>query len=328
MKILSIDGGGIRGIIPGQILVALEGKLKAKSNNADARLADYFDMVAGTSTGAILSAAYVCPNSDGRPKFSAQEAVDFYLEDGDEIFDVSFWQKLRSMGGLTDEKYSAEDLERVLATAFGDIKLSELLKPTCLVAYDVKRRKQVIFKQHTAVEKNADFLVKDALRGSTAAPTYFEAARIYSTPPERRKYVLVDGGMVANDPTLCAYSEALKFDGVSGIKDMLIVSLGTGKQLKSYTYPQVKDWGPIGWAKPSIDIALEGGPQMTSYYMEKMAATVNSNLYLRIQPKLYEASTELDNATPGNIENLRDAGIRNAEAFDGTLDALADLLLD
>lgn len=73
MRILSIDGGGIRGILPGQILVSLEEKIKNKSGNSIAKIGDYFDLVAGTSTGAILSAAYVCPSDDGnkKPKFSA-----------------------------------------------------------------------------------------------------------------------------------------------------------------------------------------------------------------------------------------------------------------
>ena len=328
MRILSIDGGGIRGIIPGQIMVRLEEKLKHKSQNPAARIADYFDLVAGTSTGAILSAAYVCPAPDGRPKFSAQEAVDFYLEDGDEIFDVGFWRSIGTLGGGSDEKYSADDLERVLETAFGDLKISELLKPTCLVSYDVNRREPLIFKQHMAIKKQKDFLVREALRGSTAAPTYFEAARIYSLAPARRKYVLVDGGMVSNDPALCAYSEAIKFDGVKGIKDMVIVSLGTGKQLKPYSYAEIKDWGPLGWAKPSIDIALEGGPQMTGYHLTQIASTVKNSRYFRIQPDLYNATPELDNATPENLENLRDAGIRNADANDDLLDRIADILVN
>ncbi|MDH5395654.1 MAG: patatin-like phospholipase family protein [Gammaproteobacteria bacterium] len=327
IRILSIDGGGIRGILPGQILVSLEDKLKKKSGNDNARIGDYFDLVAGTSTGAILAAAYICPGIDGRPKFSAQEAVNFYLEDGDEIFDVGFWQSLSSLGGINDEKYSAAELERVLDNAFGELKISELLKPTCLVSYDVSRRAPVIFKQHTAVKNNKDFLVKEALRGSTAAPTYFEAARIYSLPPLSRKYVLVDGGMVANDPALCAYSEAIKFDGVKGIKDMLIVSLGTGKQLKKYSYPEIKDWGPLGWAKPSIDIALEGGPQMSEYYLHQIASTVKNSKFYRLQSDLFNADPALDNATPENLENLRDAGIRNAEAYDDTLDKIADGLI-
>ena len=273
MRILSIDGGGIRGIVPGQILVSLEEKLKQKSGDQSARIGNYFDLFAGTSTGAILSAAYICPGLDGKPKFSAQEAVNFYLEDGDEIFDVGFWRSIGSLGGLNDEKYSADELERVLEEAFGDVKLSELLKPTCLVSYDVSRRKPLIFKQHSALEKNRDFLVRDALRGSTA-------------------------------------------------------SLGTGKKLKSYTYSEIKDWGPLGWAKPSIDIALEGGPQMTEYYLKQVASTVKKSKFYRIQPELYEADTSLDNATPENLESLRDAGIRNAEAFDAQLEEIAEILIN
>ncbi len=231
------------------------------------------------------------------------------------------------MNGLNDEKYSADELERVLNNVFGNLKISELLKPTCFVSYDVEQRQPVIFKQHNAIEKNKDFLVRDAMRGTSAAPTYFEAARIYSLPPTRQAYVLVDGGMVANNPAMCAYSEALKFDGVQGIKDMVIVSLGTGKQLKSYSYTDVKDWGPLGWARPSIDIALAGGPQMTEYHLKQIASTDNNARHFRLQPNLYNAVPALDNASAENLSNLRDAGIRNAAEFDAELDAIVDLLV-
>jgi patatin-like phospholipase/acyl hydrolase len=326
-KILSIDGGGIRGIIPGQILVALENKIRKKPGHENGKIGDYFDLFAGTSTGAILSAAYVCPGDNQSLKYSAQDAVDFYLEDGDEIFDVGFWKAIGSVNGLNDEKYPAAELERVLKDAFGDVILSELAKPTCIVAYDVKRRTPVIFTQHDAVATERDFLVRHLLRGSTAAPTYFETAKIYSLPPARRKYVLIDGGMVANDPALCAYSEAISSGMAKGIKDMMILSLGTGKELRSYSYPEVKDWGKLGWAPAVIDIGLEGGPQMTEYHLQSIASTVPGSQFYRIQPKLYGANKDLDDATPENIEALRDAGIRNAEDFDTTLEGLADFLV-
>ncbi|RLA09123.1 MAG: patatin [Gammaproteobacteria bacterium] len=328
LKILSIDGGGIRGIIPGQILVALENKIRKRPGHESGKIGDYFDLFAGTSTGAILSAAYVCPGYNQTLKYSAQDAVNFYLEDGDEIFDVGFWKAVGSVGGLSDEKYPAAELERVLKDAFGDVKLSELAKPTCIVAYDVKKRVPVIFTQHDAIDKEKDFLVRDLLRGSTAAPTYFETAKIYSLPPARRKYVLIDGGMVANDPTLCAYSEAIEAKMAKGIKDMMILSLGTGKELRSYSYPEVKDWGKLGWATAVIDIGLEGGPQMTEYHMKSIASTVRGSQFYRIQPKLYGADKGLDVATPENLEALRDAGIRNAEDYDAMLEGLADYLTD
>ena len=333
LKILSIDGGGIRGIIPGQILVTLEKKLQERSGNPDARLADYFDMFAGTSTGAILSAAYACPGENGRPKFSAEEAVGFYLEEGDEIFDAGIFHKIGAVGGLNDEKYPADDLERVLRDAFGDIKLSELTKPTCFVAYDIKKRTQVIFNQIRAGKDKDDFLVRDLLRGSSAAPTYFETARVYSCPPKAKPYILVDGGLVANDPALCAYSEALKLKDetgekrANGLKDMMILSIGTGKNLKKYKYSDAKDWGVVGWAKPAIDIALEGGPQMTQYHMKMIASTVGDSSYFRIDPELNGASPDLDDVSSENLMKLKKAGDVNAEKFDETLNAVVSLLI-
>ena len=124
-RILSIDGGGIRGIIPGRVLVALEQKLQSASNDNNARIADYFDLIAGTSTGGILACLYLCPQSDQRkrPKYTAQDAVDLYLEKGDEIFDIPIWHRLRSADGLRDEKYPADGLEEALDDYLGDLKL-------------------------------------------------------------------------------------------------------------------------------------------------------------------------------------------------------------
>src|SRR3954471_2747681 len=106
MRILSIDGGGIRGIIPGQVLVALEQKLQRLSGKPELRIADAFDLIAGTSTGGILTCLYLCPDEKtGKPKFTAAAAVDLYLQNGDNIFDVSVWKALGSVGGIADEKY-------------------------------------------------------------------------------------------------------------------------------------------------------------------------------------------------------------------------------
>lgn len=328
MKILSIDGGGIRGILPGQILVALEKKIQKLVKDDTARLGEYFDMVAGTSTGALLSAAYVCPGENSKPKFSAQEAVNFYLEDGDEIFNAGFWRTLVTLGGLNNEKYAQKELERVLEIAFKDVRLSQLLKPTCLISYDVTSRKPIIFTQHNCLSKEEDFLVRDILRASTAAPSYFEAAHISSIGEKAKKYTLIDGGIVANDPTLCAYSESLKFTDVKGIKDMLIVSIGTGKELKSYHYNKVKDFGLVGWAKPILDISIEAGPQMTAYHMKQIASTTPNTKFFRLEPELNGADTALDNASDENLLALKEAGMKSAILFDKELDEIARYLVE
>ncbi|WP_028023349.1 patatin-like phospholipase family protein [Enterovibrio calviensis] len=330
VKILSIDGGGIRGIIAGQILVALEEKLRIKSGDNTKKIGDFFDLVAGTSTGAILGCAYICPNETGGTKYNASEAVDIYLNEGDEIFDIDVLQKIKSFGGLRDEKYSADALETALFDYFGDTKLSALTKPCCFVSYDIRSRNPVIFNSKNrsgdTITSN-DFYVRDILRGTSAAPTYFEPARIYSLAPNRRKHILIDGGLVANDPALCAYNEALKCTNAKGIKDMVIVSIGTGKELKSYTYNQSKDWGPLGWAKPALDITLEAGPQMTAYHMEMIASTVKNSKYFRISPELHNAKPDLDDASSENLRALSEAGKINAKQFNSELDEIADALL-
>jgi len=272
-RILSIDGGGIRGILPGQILVSLEDKLKTMDNNPDAHIADYFDLIAGTSTGGILSCMYLSPSESkpNRPRFTARKAVDLYLDRGDEIFDVSFWQKMKSIGGVSDEKYSEKELEEALDDYLDDLKLSELLKPCLVTAYDIKRRKGHFFRSHKAkTDKAYEFFVKDAARATSAAPTYFEVARIKGG--DKLVYPLIDGGVFVNNPALCAYSEARTWTFDSKRKkpkaaEMAILSIGTGGSDKSFEYKKAKDWGALQWIQPIIDIMMSGVADTVDYQL-------------------------------------------------------------
>ena len=90
----------------------------------------------------------------------------------------------------------------------------------------------------------------------------------------------------------------------------------------------MKDLGPLGWAKPAVGIALEGGPQMTEYHMKLIASTVDDSKFYRISPDVYEADPSLDNASPENIENLRDTSIRNAEENNEMLDKVVQDLIN
>ena len=92
-RILSLDGGGVRGLIPAQILIYVEQKLQEKTGNSRAKIAEYFDLIAGTSAGGILTCLYLCPdpNSPNKPLLSAEEVLQFYYEKSDQIFAKSFW---------------------------------------------------------------------------------------------------------------------------------------------------------------------------------------------------------------------------------------------
>jgi patatin-like phospholipase/acyl hydrolase len=329
-KILSIDGGGIRGIIPGQILIHLEKKLQTKTGNPDARIAEYFDFFAGTSTGGILVCILLCPDerNPAKPKFSAQEAVDLYVKNGDQIFDVSLWQKFQSGNGILDEKYDATAIEGCLNKYFSNLKLSELLKPCIVTSYDVDRRNAHFFAQHDYATKGdqADFYVKDVCRATSAAPTYFETSLVKSQTDV--SYALVDGGVFANNPALCAYSEVRNSGDNPTAKDMYIVSLGTGSQNKSYKYETAKDWGAVGWIKPVIDIMMAGASETTDYHLKKMfSAGHNERNYVRIQPSsLHNADPAMDNASANNIKALIEVGIETAQNCPEINDVLAVLL--
>jgi len=323
-RILSIDGGGIRGIIPAQILVALERKLQTERGDPDARIADHFDLIAGTSSGGILTCVYLCPGRDDptRPRFSAQQVVDLLLARAHEIFDVPLWHRIRSAQGLLDEKYPAAGLEAALADTLGDVRLSALLKPCLVAAYDIERRKAHFFRQHRArAEPGRDFLARDVARAASASPTYFECAQIESDA--HLTYPLIDGGVFANNPALCAYAEARAFAGVRAA-EMTVLSLGTGAAKKPYPYAEAADWGAAGWVRPLIDIMMSGASEVVDYQLEQIYEAVGApDQYLRIQPEIPSAHVELDNADPENLDALRQLGIEAAVAADERLSELA-----
>jgi uncharacterized protein len=331
-RILSIDGGGIRGIIPGQILVSLEEKLKKRTKNPDARIADHFDLIAGTSTGGILTCAYLCPDSNdpaktNRPKFNAQQVVNLYLERGHDIFNVPFKHKIKSAGGLVDEKYPAAAIEKALNDYFGDTKLSQLIKPCLITAYDIKRRQGHFFNQVDAAQDEGwNYLVKEVARATSAAPTYFECSEIKSLTGVT--YPLIDGGVFVNNPTLCAYAEVHnKFNKTA--KEMAILSIGTGFTRKEYDYNSAKDWGLAAWVKPLIDIMMAGVADVVDYQLKQIYHAVGTpQQYVRINQVLpIGVNPDMDDASTENLNALKELGTETAQIFNRQLDEFVELIV-
>jgi patatin-like phospholipase/acyl hydrolase len=331
-RILAIDGGGIRGLIPARILCALESRLQRLTGSEDARLVDYFDLIAGTSTGGILACLLLCPDGEtSRPRYSAPELAELYLQHGAEIFSVSLFHRLMSAAGLGDEKYPADGLERVLKNYFGEVWMSQLLKPCLITGYDIRRRRATFFTQHDARRTPArDFLVRDVARATSAAPTYFEVPLIRSRTDIG--YPVIDGGVFANNPSLCAYAEARKLFGYRAAQ-MAILSVGTGAVRKSYFYEEAKDWGAIGWMKPMVDIMMSGLSETVDYECRQAFEAVNvPEQYLRINVEMERlppgVSSDLDDAQDRNLRGLAELGTETAERFSGQLEQFAKLLIE
>ena len=335
-RILSLDGGGIRGIIAAQVVVSIESMLQQKSGNPDARIADYFDLIAGTSAGGILTCIYLCPDAQNpsKPRWSAQDAVNFLIKSGRDIFKSSFWQKLRSLDGLIDEKYPSERLEQFFWENFKDCKLSELLKPCLITSYDIERRKAHFFDQIDAQKYPAeDYFIKDIARATSAAPTYFEVAKIYSLTNE--SYALIDGGVFANNPALCAYAEVRNKFRISGRSQgqrpdsKRYGNFIPGREAqKKFPYEEAKNWGQVEWLEPLIHIMMTGVAETVNYQIIQIYDAIERpNQYLRITPDLiHETPLPIDDASEEKISELLRIGNEQASKYKEQLDKFIDLL--
>jgi patatin-like phospholipase/acyl hydrolase len=281
VRILAIDGGGIRGIIPALVLAELE-RLAGRPTF------ELFDLIAGTSTGGILACALCAPEP-----LPAAELVGLYEDRGPEIFDRSIWQRIRSAEGLLDEKYDADALDRVLHDFLSDKRLSEARPDLIVPAYDTAAPGPYFFKTRDARDDAAlDFPLSVVARATSAAPTYFE-------PLESGPRSLVDGGVFAVNPAMCAYAEVLRHH--RGAEPVLL-SLGTGEHTRKRRFDEVKDWGLAGWARPIRDVVFDGVSDAVDYQLRYV---LGERRYRRLQVELRGASDDLDNASEENVRALR-----------------------
>jgi uncharacterized protein len=275
MRVLAIDGGGIRGLIPALVLTELE-------RRAGRRVFELFDLIAGTSTGGILACALCAPDA-----LPASELVKLYEDEGPEIFDRSLFQRIRSAEGLLDEKYDDAALDRALERFLEHKLLSETRPDLIVPAYDTALPGPYFFKTTKARETpdDDDFPLSIVARATSAAPTYFE-------PVESGERALVDGGV---------FAEVLNIEGVSP-RDVVLLSLGTGERTHKRSFDEIKDWGLAMWARPILDVVFDGVSDAVHYQLDRV---LTGERYLRLQVELTLASDDLDNASEDNLAKLR-----------------------
>ncbi|MGI9553396.1 MAG: CBASS cGAMP-activated phospholipase [Thermodesulfobacteriota bacterium] len=286
-KILSLDGGGIRGIIPAIILAEFE-------KNIGKPVSEAFDLIAGTSTGGILAMGLTIPGTGKKPKFKAKDLISIYEKDGRSIFDRSFWQGVSSGWGWTEEKYSHKNLDRVLNKYFGKRTLKSALTNVLISSYELEERRPFFFKSWRK-EYNA-YEMKKVARATSAAPTFFEPLQLKH---KNKKIALVDGGVFVNNPAVSAYAEAVRI--YPDEKEFIVISLGTGQLTRPIHYDDAKDWGMVSWVKPVIDVVLDGVSDAVDYQLEKI---LDKNFY-RFQTELDIGNDDMDDASRANIEALK-----------------------
>jgi patatin-like phospholipase/acyl hydrolase len=314
MHVLAIDGGGIRGIIPALVLADLEARTGRP-------VSDLFDLIAGTSTGGILACGLTRPGDDGAPAFSAADLIGLYESEGPEIFHRSLIKRITSVDGYADERYDDVGLNAALRRYLDGARLSQAVTDLFITAYEIERRQAFFFRSSRArTDPTYDFTFVDTARATSAAPTYFEPARV-SDVADASSYALIDGGVFALNPAMCAYAEL----AATGRRDEidLVVSLGTGSHTRRVPFEDARDWGQIEWARPLIDVVFDGLAQTVDF---ELGHLLGPERYVRFQTDLTEASDDLDDAGDRNLEALRREGNRLVEERAADLDRVAKLL--
>ncbi len=316
-RILSIDGGGIRGIIPAVLLEQIE-------YGTGLQIAELFDFIAGTSSGAITALALNVPEKSNdektTPRYRADDIIDLYFQEGPKIFAKRPFQEVEewAFGGA---KHDAGGIERSLAKYFAATRLGESLTNVMVPAYCLEQRMPVFFKSWDKVNFG-QYLMRDLARATSAAPTYFTPAKLNSA---QGTMGYIDGGLVSNNPTMTALVECLRY-AAPGDK-FWVLSLGTGRCEQPYKYSSAIHWRPVDWIGPTIDICMDGSDAKTDYELLQLSRSPDIT-YNRFDTILPAQNSSLDKASPNNMKALRQIGERliHVEMADKFEHVLSDLL--
>lgn len=268
MKMLCIDGGGIRGVFAVAFLSAIEEYYHKP-------VGELFDVIAGTSTGAIIAAS-------ASLKLKMSEVLENYINYGKKIF------VRQAKIGLHKSIYSDRYLRRFLQKAFGQLLLADIHKPLLIPAVNITKGRPFIHRSNYGhIETDLSLHLWDAVLSSCSAPIYFPPNNI------NNEYLSIDGGLWANNPSLVCVTEALHHFQTN-INEIKILSLGTGQQTIDFTISTDKAWGVKQWlpfhfptmkvTPKLLDLALQLSSESVTYYCNLLLG----DHYLRINSKLGE----------------------------------------
>ncbi|QFY42527.1 patatin-like phospholipase family protein [Candidatus Methylospira mobilis] len=309
-RILSLDGGGIRGVISARILQEVEKAIREQCNGQS--LTEYFDMIAGTSTGSLIAAAVAVG-------YSPSTLVDIYQNEGTKIFpyqklmDPRRW-KLLLQNGPSAPKFSNEGLIGVIQGLEKFKKGGEYIKlrdvgrespeqavpnPILVIpAFDTKYRNTTVFTNYRPSDKKKWYLEQPLWKiclSSASAPTFFPPCEFTNTEAngEEWSFPHVDGGVTANNPALCAISRAIELG--HKLENIQLLSIGTGQNKNPMEFNEIKGWGLVQWGLHISDVFMEGQAEVQGNICLNLLGGFKSNRYLRLQFDLNKAFGEAPN---------------------------------
>jgi len=309
IKVLAIDGGGIRGIIPAIILAALRQQIGADLHKV-------FDLISGTSTGGIIALGIGTASKADAGPYAPAELLNLYVQNGPAIFHTNL---LTGPHQLIGPKYSPNALEACLLKFFGATKFSSALTPLLISSYDLQSQLPFFFKSHMiSKDSSYDWNVTDIARSTSAAPTFFPPNHLTKGNED---YDLVDGGVFVNNPAMAAYAEARRL--YPGAARIIVVRVGTGDVQNHISFDEAKRWGLIGWARQIVPVLMDSTSEAVDYELEQLLGSD----YFPLQPQnLSPASGAMDDISAGNLTALQEVAHSYVTANADLLNSIAALL--
>ena len=319
--VLSIDGGGVRGIVPAIVLEALEAELKAAGKNC--RIADCFDLIAGTSSGAIVAAGLVMPRPGEDDGADPAQIRQMFESDARRIFPRRWFCEIPILGRLPQlfgPFYNPRGLSDVLFENFGDAVMADAKRNLMISAYSIDPRDVVLFRGGPAYEEREEghrfgmLRVRDALLGATAAPTFFPPHKIDRVDGEGF-WTAIDGAVYINDPAMAALAEAIR---LYPDDEFRVISLGAGRETRNYPFSESRRWGFSQWVSP---ISRFRTP-LLSAISDGQARAVGRQLHYLLNDDYFRfdfmlnngrGSDRIDDSTKGNIIRLSRGALEMVE---------------
>lgn len=268
--VLSIDGGGVRGLASATFLSELDKSLPKKISKS-------FDLIVGTSTGGIIALAISILKTEG------EDLINIYSRENlKEIFSPLRYRILGS-------KYAGKSKRKIFENYFKGETLSSAEVPIIITAFDLEKRRIKMFKSWSEGYLPA----RRVAAATSAAPTYFPAESI-----EGQWYL--DGAVSTNNPVLIAYAEAKKLWPEEEIK---ILSIGTGYNARRLDGRRARKWGSLAWLNAGIIQIL-----MESNIEHVIALSLFEHNYLRIDSELLGIKSSFDNTSKRNLESIKTLG--------------------
>lgn len=312
-KILTIDGGGIKGLYSANVLKHLEERYSG------CHLADHFDLICGTSTGGLIALALSI-------RRKASEIADFYAKNGEKIF--PYVSRFARTYGLFKQslwfgKYSDKVLKRSLEEFLGaETRMRDAQTLLCIPSFNLTIGEPIVFKKpHGNYFRDGNLKMIDVALATSAAPTYFPLSEI--NYPEL-KGIFIDGGVWANNPTLCGVHEALEHFVGEGkeFSSYSILSIASISQSNGWKIKESRHKSFWGWKGKLFETPLDGQNFFADHFTKTVVNATNPpGKYFRI-PSPHQLSKEhledieMDKAGKNSIKLLESLG--NKQGIDYT----------